>query len=98
MNYRAVLLCRDLYVKLPICGDFSPFHVVKEVLRDFVYVQNLISGEGEVEAAAQSHFPQLLGGLVCIQAGVAQHEANWNEYSSFEYNIDFKFCKQIQRF
>lgn len=62
--------------KSPSCSDFSPFHVVEEVLRGFVYVQNLIPDEGEVEAAAQSHFPQLLGGLVCIQAGVAQHEAN----------------------
>lgn len=63
-------------VKVLNCAGFSPFHVVEEVLGDFVYVQNLISGEGEAEAAAQSHLPQLLGGLVCIQAGVAQQEAN----------------------
>lgn len=61
-----------MYVKVLSWAVFSPFHVVEEVLRHFVYVQNLISGEGDVEAAAQSHFPQLLGGLVCIQAGVAQ--------------------------
>lgn len=72
-----MLLCREVMcVKVLNCEDFSPFHVVEEVLGDFVYVQNLISGEGEAEAAAQSHLPQLLGGLVRIQAGVAQHEAD----------------------
>lgn len=85
-------------VKVLSYADFSPFHVVEEVLGDFVYVQNLISGEGEVEAAAQSHFPQLLGGLICIQAGMAQHKANWNEHSIFECNIYFNVCNQIQRF
>lgn len=63
-------------VKVLNCADFSPFHVVEEVLGDFVHVQNLISGDSKVEAAAQNHLPQLLGSLVCIQAGVAQHEAN----------------------
>lgn len=46
-----------------------------------MYVEYLISGEGEVEAAAQSHLPQLLGGLVCIQAGVTQQEADYKEHS-----------------
>lgn len=59
-------------VKVLSWAVFSPFNVVEEVLGHFVYVQNLISGEGDVEAAAQSHFPQLLGGLVCIQTGMAQ--------------------------
>lgn len=33
-------------------ADFWPLYGVKEVLGDFVYVEKLISGEGEVEAAA----------------------------------------------
>lgn len=33
-------------------SDLWPFHVIKEVLGDFVYVEKLVSGEGEVEAAA----------------------------------------------
>ena len=53
-----------------------PFDAVEEVLRDLVYVEYLISGEVEVEAAPQSHLPQLLRGLVCVQAGVAQQEAD----------------------
>lgn len=61
---------------------YSPFDAVEEVLRDLVDVEHLISGEGEVEAAPQSHLPQLLGGLVCIQAGVAQHEADCEEQKS----------------
>lgn len=64
---------------MPCSADFIPFDVVEDILRDFVYIQCLISDEGEVEATLQSHFPQLLGGLVCIQAGVAQQEADYNE-------------------
>lgn len=55
---------------------YVPFEAVEEVLWDLVYVEHLISGEIEEQAAPQSHFPQLLGGLVCIQAGVAQQEAD----------------------
>lgn len=60
---------------------YIPFDAVEEVLGDLVYVEYLISGEGEVEAAPQSHLPQLLGGLVCIQAAVAQQEADCTEHS-----------------
>lgn len=42
-------------------------------------VQHFVSGEGDVVAAAQSHLPQLLGGLVAAQAAVAQEEANCRE-------------------
>lgn len=44
-------------------------------------VEYLVSDEGEVEAAPQSHLPQLLGGLVCIEAAVAQQEADYNKHS-----------------
>lgn len=60
---------------------YIPFDAVEEVLGDLVYVEYLISGEGEVEAAPQSHLPQLLGGLVCAQAGVAQQEADYNKHN-----------------
>lgn len=46
-----------------------------------MYVEHLVSGEDEVEAAPQSHLPQLLGGLVCVQAAVAQQEADCQEHS-----------------
>lgn len=46
-----------------------------------MYVEYFISGKGEVEATPQSHLPQLLGGLVGIQAAVAQQEANYKEDS-----------------
>ncbi len=55
---------------------YIPFDAVEQLLRDLVYVENLVSGEVEVEAAPQSHFPQVLGSLVCIQAAVAQQEAD----------------------
>lgn len=54
----------------------SPFDIVKQVLSDLVNVDNFVSGEGEVDAAPQSHLPQLLRGLVRIQAAVAQEEPN----------------------
>lgn len=44
-----------------------------------MYVEDFVPGEGEVEAAPQSHFPQLLGGLVDIQAAVAQQEADYKK-------------------
>lgn len=44
-----------------------------------MYVEDFVSGEGEVEAAPQSHLPQLLGGLVGVQAAVAQQEANYKK-------------------
>lgn len=56
-----------------------PFNVVEEVLWHFVYVEDFISGEGQVDAASQAHLPQLLGGLVWIQAAVAQQEANYRK-------------------
>ena len=58
-----------------------PFNAVEEVLGDLVYIEHLISGEGEVQAASQGHLPQLLGRLVCIQAGVAQQEADYEGHS-----------------
>lgn len=33
-------------------ANLWPFYGVKEVLGDFVYVEKLISGEGDIEAAA----------------------------------------------
>lgn len=44
-----------------------------------MYVEDFISGEGEVEAAPQSHLPQLLGSLVSIEAAVAQQEADYKQ-------------------
>lgn len=80
MNYSTTPLKKwREWTILPCSADFVPFDVVKDILRDFVYIQYLISGEGEVEATLQTDFPQLLGGLVCIQAGVAQQEADYNE-------------------
>lgn len=58
-----------------------PFNAVEEVLGDLVYIEHLISGEGEVEATSQGHLPQLLGRLVCIHAAVAQQEANYEGHS-----------------
>lgn len=58
---------------------FVPFDSVKEVLGDLVYVEELVSGEREVEAAPQCHLPQFLGGLVCVQTAVAQEEADWKK-------------------
>lgn len=46
-----------------------------------MYIEHLISGEREVEAASQGHLPQLLGCLVCIHAAVAQQEADYEEHS-----------------
>ena len=46
-----------------------------------MYVENLVSGEDEEEAAPQSHLPQLLRGLVGVQAAVAQQEADCKEHS-----------------
>lgn len=60
---------------------YIPFDAVEEVLRDLVNVEYLVSDEGEVQAAPQSHLPQLLGGLVSIEAGVAQQEADYNKHS-----------------
>lgn len=39
-------------VKVLFCIDSSPFDAVKEVLGDFVYIENLLSGESEEEVAA----------------------------------------------
>lgn len=58
-------------------APFVPFDVVEEVLGDLVYVEELVSGEREVEAAPQRHLPQFLGSLVCVQTAVAQEEANY---------------------
>lgn len=44
-----------------------------------MYVENFISGEGEVEATPQSQLPQVLGALVRIQAAVAQQETNYKK-------------------
>lgn len=44
-----------------------------------MYVEDFISSEADVEAAAQSHLPQFLRGLVCVQAAVAQQEADYTE-------------------
>lgn len=57
-------------------APFVPFNVVEQVLGDLVYVEELVSGEREVEAAPQRHLPQFLGSLVCVQTAVAQEEAN----------------------
>lgn len=56
-----------------------PLDVVQVVLGDLVDVEELVSGECEVEAAPKSHLPQFLGSLVCVQTAVAQQEANYQK-------------------
>lgn len=56
-----------------------PLDVVQVVLGDLVDVEELVSGEREVEAAPKSHLPQFLGSLVCVQTAVAQQEANYQK-------------------
>lgn len=41
-----------------------------------MYVEEFVSGEGEVEAAPQSHLPQFQGSLASVETVVAQEEAN----------------------
>lgn len=41
-----------------------------------MYVDEFVSGEREVEAAAQRHLPQFLGRLVSVETVVAQEEAD----------------------
>lgn len=60
---------------------YIPFDADEKVLGDLVYVEYFISGEDEEETALQSHLPQLLGRLVCIQAAVAQQEADYKKHS-----------------
>ena len=54
-----------------------------------MYVEHFVPGEGEEEAAPQSHLPQLLGGLVGIQAGVAQQEA---DYRCSHQDLSYRGC------
>lgn len=75
-NSEHILSMDDIKRIKIISEDCVPFHAIKEVLRDFVYVEDFFSGEVKEEAAPQSHLPKLLGGLVWIQTAVAQQETN----------------------
>lgn len=78
MFFQCRCICSGCFLTLQ-WPPLVPFDVVEEVLGDLVYVEELVSGEREVEATPQRHLPQFLGSLVYVQTAVAQEEADYKK-------------------
>lgn len=60
-----------------------------------MYVEEFVSGQHKVEAAPQSHLPQLLGSLVSVETVVAQEEANYKRSRQQSACYD---CDRLRKF